>query len=60
MPKQLEAKLKREAASKGLTGERADAYTYGTMSKLGLMPGQQKVKKPNNLGKFLHPKRKGH
>lgn len=34
MPKEMEAKLKREAKSKGLTGEQADAYVYGTMNKL--------------------------
>ena len=34
MPKELEDKLKREAAEKGYTGERAARYTYGTMAKL--------------------------
>jgi hypothetical protein len=33
MPKKLEEKLRREAKKKGLTGERADAYVYGTMQK---------------------------
>jgi len=33
MPKELERKLKAEAAQKGLTGRRADAYVYGTMAK---------------------------
>lgn len=40
MPKELEQKLKREAAAKGLTGERAGAYIYGTLRKTGWTPGQ--------------------
>jgi hypothetical protein len=38
MPKKLEQKLKREAAKKGLTGKRANAYTYGTLRKTGWKP----------------------
>jgi hypothetical protein len=34
MPKELENKLKSEASKKGLTGERRDAYVYGTMNKI--------------------------
>ena len=34
MPKKLERKLKKEAKDKGLSGERADAYTYGTLAKI--------------------------
>jgi hypothetical protein len=34
MPKPLEMKLKREALKKGLAGQRADAYTYGTMHNI--------------------------
>lgn len=34
MPKQLHEKLKRKAREKGLKGERADAYTYGTLNKI--------------------------
>ncbi len=33
MPKELEEKLKREARKRGLTGDRADAYVYGTMQR---------------------------
>jgi len=33
MPKKLEEKLKREATKKGLTGERRNAYIYGTMQR---------------------------
>lgn len=43
MPKFLEAKLKAEAASKGLTGRRAAAYTYGTLNDLGAMRGNQET-----------------
>jgi hypothetical protein len=31
MPKKLEQKLRKEAKKKGLKGERADRYVYGTM-----------------------------
>jgi hypothetical protein len=33
MPKALHRKLARKAAEKGLTGERRDAYVYGTLYK---------------------------
>ena len=42
MPKKLEDKLKREAASKGLRGKRAAAYVYGTLRKTGWIPSTQK------------------
>jgi hypothetical protein len=45
MPKALENKLKREAAKKGFTGERADRYVYGTLRKTGWTPSTQKRKK---------------
>ncbi len=38
MPKKLERALKRSAARKGLKGDRADAYVYGTMRKGGWKP----------------------
>ena len=38
MPKKLEKELKKEAAKKGLTGARADAYVYGTLRKTGWKP----------------------
>jgi len=34
MPKKLHDKLKRSAKKRGLTGERAKAYTYGTLGKI--------------------------
>jgi hypothetical protein len=37
MPKEVEMKLKKEAKKNGLTGDRANAYVYGTMQKLGLL-----------------------
>ena len=40
MPKAMERKLKKEAAKKGLTGKRADAYVYGTMRKTGWKPSK--------------------
>lgn len=46
MPKdkfaKMEAALKQEAAKKGLTGARADAYIYGAMRKAGWTPSTQK------------------
>ena len=45
MPKKLERALKAEAKKKGLKGERADAYVYGTMRKTGWVPSTQKHKK---------------
>ena len=34
MPKKLHRQLARKATKKGLTGERRDAYIYGTMAKI--------------------------
>lgn len=34
MPKALHRKLARKAAAKGLTGDRAAAYIYGTLNKV--------------------------
>jgi len=45
MPKALERKLMAEAKKMGLTGERKDAYVYGTMRKTGWTPSTQKKKK---------------
>jgi len=42
MPKALEKKLKKEAKQRGLTGERANAYVYGTMRKTGWRPEREK------------------
>jgi hypothetical protein len=33
MPKKMHDALARQAKKKGLTGERRDAYVYGTMAK---------------------------
>lgn len=40
MPKALEQKLSKEAASKGMKGKRKNAYIYGTLRNLGWKPGQ--------------------
>lgn len=34
MPKELEERLKRQAAKKGFKGARADRYVYGTIHKI--------------------------
>lgn len=34
MPRKLHAKLTKQAQRQGLTGERKDAYVYGTMKKV--------------------------
>lgn len=41
MPKAMERKLKAEARKKGLKGDDADAYVYGTMRKTGWKPKRQ-------------------
>jgi hypothetical protein len=42
MPKAMEKALKKEAKKKGLTGDRANAYVYGTMRKTGWTPNREK------------------
>ena len=42
MPKKLEKSLKSQAKKKGLSGEKADAYVYGTMRKTGWKPKREK------------------
>ena len=42
MPVEVERELRRQAKKKGLTGERADAYVYGTMRKMGWKPSREK------------------
>lgn len=44
MPKAMEQKLKKEASKKGLSGERKNAYVYGTMRKTGWTPNKEKKK----------------
>ncbi len=42
MPKALERKLKKEAKAKGMSGDKANAYVYGTLRKTGWKPKQEK------------------
>lgn len=42
MPKEMERKLKAQARAKGFSGERANAYVYGTMRKTGWKPSHQR------------------
>lgn len=42
MPKKMEKELKAEAKKKGLKGDRASAYVYGTMRKAGWKPKREK------------------
>lgn len=42
MPKKLEQSLKKQAKKRGLKGEKADAYVYGTMRKTGWKPKREK------------------
>lgn len=42
MPKKVENALKKEAAKKGLTGERKNAYVYGTLAKIDKKKGKKK------------------
>lgn len=41
MPEKLEKDLKRQAKKKGLSGDRADAYVYGTLRKTGWKPKRE-------------------
>lgn len=41
MPAQLEASLRKSAEKKGYSGDREDAYVYGTMNKMGVMHGNK-------------------
>lgn len=45
MPEKMEKQLKKQATKKGLTGERKNAYVYGTMRKTGWKPSTQKKTK---------------
>lgn len=38
MPKKLEKILKKEAKKRGLSGDRANAFVYGTLRKTGWKP----------------------
>jgi len=42
MPKALEKELQKEAKKKGLKGDQADAYVYGTLRKTGWKPKKEK------------------
>jgi len=42
MPKKLERELKAKARKKGLTGDRADKYVFGTLRKTGWKPKKKK------------------
>jgi hypothetical protein len=48
MPKAMERKLKAEAKKKGLKGERADAYVYGTLRKTGWKPDKENDHRKEN------------
>ncbi len=54
MPKELEEKLKRQAAKKGLGKERTGKYVYGTLRKTGWVPSHQKK---NSLAKAIIKKK---
>lgn len=46
MPKKMEKELKKEATKKGLTGDKAGAYVFGTLQKVtDWKPGKKKGKK---------------
>lgn len=46
MPAKLERELKAEAKKKGLKGDRANAYVYGTLRKTGWKPAREKKRHP--------------
>lgn len=41
MPKKFEKELRKQARKKGLTGEDADSYVYGTLRKTGWKPKRE-------------------
>lgn len=51
MPAFLEARLKKAAAKKGFSGERADRYVYGAMNNLGAMRGNKETAKGRRMQK---------
>lgn len=42
MPEELEREIRAKGREKGFTGERLDAYVYGTLRKTGWKPSHQK------------------
>ncbi len=51
MPKALEAKLSKEASSKGLTDGRKDAFVYGTLRKTGWKPTRERMSTRGRSGR---------
>jgi len=49
MPQFLENKLRAEAAAKGYSGKRADAYVYGSMNNMGAMRGNKETAKGKHM-----------
>jgi hypothetical protein len=41
MPKEMEKKLRMQALKKKLTGDKKNAYIYGTMRKTGWKPSKE-------------------
>jgi len=52
MPKEMHRALEARAKKMGLTGERKDAYVYGTMRKVEGMPKKKKPKSMMNGGGY--------
>jgi len=44
VPAKLHRELESKASAKGLTGDRRDAYVYGTMRKTGWVPSHEKLR----------------
>jgi hypothetical protein len=49
MPVFLEAKLKKAADDKGLSGKKADRYVYGAMNNMGAMRGNKETPKGKRM-----------
>lgn len=49
MPKKMEKALRKKAREKGLTGDRADAYVYGTMQEKTDWKPKRKRKKSKKM-----------
>ena len=49
MPKELEEKLMREGKGKGFSGDRLNAYVYGSMRNMGWKPKRERMDKTAEL-----------
>jgi len=51
MPVFLESRLKKAAAKKGFSGDKADHYVYGALNNQGVMKGSKETAKGKKMQK---------